>query len=1116
MAYPAAVERWRSLVEKYFPASLVDKALHVIQWESSGQSIPQHGGGPGTGLFQIEHGGEHAGRLSQQELLDPETNVRTAAEMASKNWEQWTDWGEGVTYNGKPFGALGAHPFATPPMRTPESIRPPSSEARSESMAGKAPTPTQARILNEDGPPTGTDPAKTHWTDKKGGDRVGNAAKAAQEGWKFNATATQEANYDPEKPTTWTGDQRVNYLLGRGFTWSTKNNATAHGDTALWTAPNGEDYTEGTALVAPSNSPIFDPTKKVQPQRVTDDFGNIWEIDPSAEGGKRFITNLEQKASTGAQPAQGTTKVTNDGSVYYFPPYGGAPVNQGKYPELANKPNLQFQVSDITGTIIAIDPSGTEKPYDTGIKVGYPALSPDQKQAIDSANKIAEQRFATGERVAEQDFAAGQTASNQRFNAEQTASGQRFSAEQAASNQRFNAEQTASGQRFTAGESAADRAQHAAEFARSQGFLEQQAAAQQALEKAKFRADVLTKPSDYISAAFESRGFASPTDRITHADLINSADYYRNGNAPTAGGLRGFAGGGMTTEPRFMVGDSPTGMPTGNEEIIDNPTGAPVRVTPANNQVEGGSDSFKQTEEAFAKEIASHQGIWTKEEWAVAQAKRKALDAKKKHLETEMPQGEMPRFSLGTGRELSRLRQRGEPVNAQPVRPVTYISRSDTNNEDVVRALYAAKQWFNTQGLDFNIAPAERQDALGADQIDWAYPNPTNAEYISGYADERGSRGRARPNIGKAEGVPNPVVSAHELLHLSGMSKGHTVAGQTGLDNNPNDDYPPASAKDIMGASGIEDLSTLHIPEDIKQFVLDNGLILYPYEGNSSDKATSSRPKGRFRKLVDKIPRFALGTDYNPPVPGSSDWIKGQSGFNPYASSSGNYDGRFNNAGDFGLPPTSSVGLPATGTSITELPKLGNTGPLTLPNSTMPAVGTGIGSLPGGGGYYTGPNGAGTTGSPTAGGTFIHLQNILGLNPETAAKAAGFASVDEARASVDKNYISKAEAARMTALSGYELGGSRFGVTQAGLIDAARKFSPPAVSAALGGNRISTYRPATTGLTLQKLQQLTPEELQALSTRLGVEFNRSLSSEIAGLQSRFGDVVSRPRARLAL
>jgi hypothetical protein len=112
--YSPQVEQWRPLVEKYFPPEHVDKALFVISKESGGRSIPQIGGGPGTGLFQVEHGGAHPGRLSQQQLLDPETNVRVAAQMAGKNWNQWTDWGEGVTYQGKKFGALGNYSYNNP------------------------------------------------------------------------------------------------------------------------------------------------------------------------------------------------------------------------------------------------------------------------------------------------------------------------------------------------------------------------------------------------------------------------------------------------------------------------------------------------------------------------------------------------------------------------------------------------------------------------------------------------------------------------------------------------------------------------------------------------------------------------------------------------------------------------------------------------------------------------------------------------------------------------------------------------------------------------------------------------------------------------------------------
>lgn len=45
-------------------------------------------------------------------------------------------------------------------------------------------------------------------------------------------------------------------------------------------------------------------------------------------------------------------------------------------------------------------------------------------------------------------------------------------------------------------------------------------------------------------------------------------------------GFLGYAEGGMTREPMFMVGDHPSGMPTGTEEMIVNPTNAPIKVIP--------------------------------------------------------------------------------------------------------------------------------------------------------------------------------------------------------------------------------------------------------------------------------------------------------------------------------------------------------------------------------------------------------------------------------------------------------------------------------------------------------------------------------------------------------
>ena len=52
--FPPEVERHRAAVAAAWPADLVNKALWAIQHESGGENIQQYGGGPGTGIFQME------------------------------------------------------------------------------------------------------------------------------------------------------------------------------------------------------------------------------------------------------------------------------------------------------------------------------------------------------------------------------------------------------------------------------------------------------------------------------------------------------------------------------------------------------------------------------------------------------------------------------------------------------------------------------------------------------------------------------------------------------------------------------------------------------------------------------------------------------------------------------------------------------------------------------------------------------------------------------------------------------------------------------------------------------------------------------------------------------
>jgi hypothetical protein len=117
--FTTPVERWRPLVEKYFPSESVDKALHVIFYETGGTGNPfiTGDGGFSHGLFQIQDARRFEGRPTAAQLQAgsedqaAEFQIRFAAETLGAASGNWTPWGEGVLYEGRPFGALGYHPF---------------------------------------------------------------------------------------------------------------------------------------------------------------------------------------------------------------------------------------------------------------------------------------------------------------------------------------------------------------------------------------------------------------------------------------------------------------------------------------------------------------------------------------------------------------------------------------------------------------------------------------------------------------------------------------------------------------------------------------------------------------------------------------------------------------------------------------------------------------------------------------------------------------------------------------------------------------------------------------------------------------------------------------------
>jgi peptidoglycan hydrolase CwlO-like protein len=98
--FPPAVERWRSLVGSYFPASRIDEALAILECESLGDPDAYNPYSGASGLFQFipstwASTSPKAG-FPQASPFDPEANIGTAAWLANRYDElgqgYWAPW----------------------------------------------------------------------------------------------------------------------------------------------------------------------------------------------------------------------------------------------------------------------------------------------------------------------------------------------------------------------------------------------------------------------------------------------------------------------------------------------------------------------------------------------------------------------------------------------------------------------------------------------------------------------------------------------------------------------------------------------------------------------------------------------------------------------------------------------------------------------------------------------------------------------------------------------------------------------------------------------------------------------------------------------------------------
>lgn len=95
--YPPNVEKWRPLVAEYFPPSVVDDALSVMQCESGGNPSATNPTSGAAGLFQHlpkywEGRSRAAGVAPGTSIYDSRANVRTAAWLYQSRPIPWQDW----------------------------------------------------------------------------------------------------------------------------------------------------------------------------------------------------------------------------------------------------------------------------------------------------------------------------------------------------------------------------------------------------------------------------------------------------------------------------------------------------------------------------------------------------------------------------------------------------------------------------------------------------------------------------------------------------------------------------------------------------------------------------------------------------------------------------------------------------------------------------------------------------------------------------------------------------------------------------------------------------------------------------------------------------------------
>ena len=496
--------------------------------------------------------------------------------------------------------------------------------------------------------------------------------------WDDSGWFKEGKDYSPEDPSTWSPEQRVNTLSTAGFEWVSGNGAFS-----LWRAPNGETMSEGAALTAISRGTV--PLPKADPATkftgaglpfpyIQDGAGNIYR--QTANGPVRAIDQeiaavvaaSAPRATQGFAPQHGSyTEETTGDRIFTT---NGVITNRIPGASWASlSPQQQFQqevairqMSDDAAMAReqASNAAAMERTRltESGVNSRFGVTS--QEQAVMDRARLGEDArqaniqsatnaFGDVVRVAPQ---LGQLAlDNAGFTRDVLKTAPDYVARAF-----FQQGQTSPLPQVSQADIINQLRSNIAGFNTTLQGFNPQVGSYQAPAAYQPTAPGFTAPPGVAAPAPVSAPAAAATaptavnpyaaiNAIAAQQAASGTNYAGfNAGADAAPGVNGFAAGGFTRDPRMIVGDSVSGQPTGHEEMVMNPTGAPIAVQPMNQQ--GQQAQSMQVAQDMKKHQQARDGIAKIIGFVENTPLQHALiDEMAKHTQPR----ETPRYATGTG-----------------------------------------------------------------------------------------------------------------------------------------------------------------------------------------------------------------------------------------------------------------------------------------------------------------------------------------------------------------------------------------------------------------------------------------------------------------------------------